>query len=462
MQWAKTEMSEIDCGDARVDARAIMMIDKLVAGGEGSTLAQCFQSRKELTGAYRFFDNDLVTPEKILSAHYKSTLERIKQHPVVLLPSDTSSVDYTSKSTIEGLGILDSPLTRGLLIHPTLAVTPTRVPLGVVDFYFWARDENANRSSISSGERMNQVIEEKESFRWLRSYRKANAIAMQCPDTQIISMGDRENDIFEVLYEAVKEANNGGAHALIRLRHDRIVVLEGDDQEHKLKKKLLKAPRIGEIEFTLEERGKKEKRIVRQTLRAQSVLLKGKFVGEREYPAVRVNVVCSIEENPPPGEEPICWMFLTTLPIATFEEVAKVIQYYLCRWDIEVFFKVLKSGCKVEEKALKTAERLSNMLAMFLIVTWRIMYIMKLAREQPGITCTKLFEAAEWQSVYKILNKGSKLPTTPPSLGEFVAMIARLGGYLAGKKRPPPGPTVLWRGLKRVQDFALAWESFES
>jgi hypothetical protein len=137
-----------------------------------------------------------------------------------------------------------------------------------------------------------------------------------------------------------------------------------------------------------------------------------------------------------------------------------IIKFYVCRWEVEIFFKILKSGCKIEERELKTAERIKNMMAIFFILAWRLMYITNMGRQHPDIPCTAIFEDAEWKSVYKITQK-TKIPSTPPTLMEIILMIARLGGYLAGKNRPPPGSKVMWKGMRRMSDFALAWERFK-
>lgn len=480
MGWIENEMAHTDIGDKRLNKRASIIVERLDNSSEGG-FTQYFKSRSELVAAYRFFDNSFVTPEKILSSHYKSTIERIQEQKTVLLINDTSSLDYTGKDTVEGLGILESQYSKGILIHPTLAITPERNCLGIVDVLMWSRDGEAHRKALPSEVRKNEPIETKESFRWILSYRKACMLAQQNPQTQFISIADRESDILELITEAVQAKENGnGADLLIRVNHDRELAKTKEnknsktkktgkklagisseelEEERKLKKRLKKAPILGEIEFTLPSREGKKERTVKQTVRATKVQLKGKKVGDRQYPSVKINAVCFIEENPPPNEDPICWMFFTTLPIDTFEQVLNVIKFYLARWEIETFFKVLKSGCKVEEKELKNSDRIKNMLSIFFILTWRIMYVTNLARKEPNISCSEVFEDAEWKSVYKIV-KGSELPATPPLLGDFVLMIARLGGYLPGKNRPPPGPKVIWRGMKRMSDFALAWERF--
>jgi hypothetical protein len=476
MCWIDDEMADINIGDKRLDKRTKAVIKRLDNSTEGS-FTQCFKTRAELVGAYRLFDNPFVIPDKILSGHYESTILRIKQQKVVLLVNDTSSIDYTGKDSVEGLGILETSYTKGILIHPTLAITPDRTCLGIIESQMWTRDGNAHRKSLSSEIRRNEPIEQKESFRWLVSYRKACLLAQQNPQTQFISVGDRESDILELIVEAVqaKEEYNG-ADIIIRINHHRVLAnekskksspktlcdeiqLEDAEEQRKLKKKLAKAPILGEIEFVIPSRNGKPERKVKQAVRAITVKLNGKKVGDKQYPSVSTNAVCCVEENPPVGEKPICWMFFTTLPIDTLAQVINVIKFYLCRWEIEVFFKILKSGCKIEERELKTADRLKNMMTVFFILAWRIMYVMSMGRKHPDIPCSEVFEDAEWKSVFKIMQK-TAIPPTPPSLGTMIFMIAQLGGYQSGKNRPPPGPKVMWRGMNKMSDFALAWESF--
>lgn len=483
MGWANDELLTSNIGDKRLDKRAVKLVDRLSKFGESFT--DGFKSRAELVGACRFCDNNKVTPQKILSPHYEKTKQRIQEQKTVLLPNDTSSIDYSDKKTVDGLGILESSFTHGLLIHPLLAITPERICLGMVDVKMWARSATAKRKQVPSHIRNNQPIEEKESFRWIESYRAASELANQFPKTNFISIGDRESDILELAVEAIEnKKNNRGADIIIRINHDRAlaeidekkgkekkkqestsevdkVKKTEEDLKRKLKNELKQAPIIGEITFTLPSREGNPEREVTQKLRAKTVHLLGKKVGKKVYPSIEINAICAIEENPPPGIEGICWMFFTTLPIDTAEQVFNIIKYYLCRWEIEVFFKVLKSGCKVEEKELKEADRIKNMLAIFFIIAWRLMYVMTLSRRKPEISCVEIFEDSEWMSIYCILNKTRILPAKPPSLGEMVMMIAKVGGYLP-RKNSPPGPKVLWRGMRELYAYATAWECFSS
>ena len=174
-------------------------------------------------------------------------------------------------------------------------------------------------------------------------------------------------------------------------------------------------------------------------MRAGRVRLKPPYRKDERLPEVEINTVLVEEINPPEGEEPITWLLLTSLPVDTFEQACLVVEYYLCRWQIEIYFKVLKSGCKIEDRQFETSERIKPCIALYMIVAWRVLFVTMLGRECPDLPCTVLFEDDEWESVY---------------------MIASLGGYLNRKCDGPPGTKTMWVGLQRMVDFALAWKSF--
>ena len=172
-----------------------------------------------------------------------------------------------------------------------------------------------------------------------------------------------------------------------------------------------------------------------------------------------LNVVLVHEANPPSSEEPIEWLLLTSLPIGDSEQVRQVIQYYSTRWMIEVFFRVLKSGCRVEERRFEELDRLLTCLAVYLIVAWRSLYVCRLARSCPDLNCEAVFEPAEWKAVWKVIRRTDP-PATPPSLAGMVRLVAQLGGYVNRKRADPPGPQTLWIGLQRAHDFAICWQLF--
>lgn len=459
MSWIDIEMEAIDLGDRRLNQRSLNILEGLGLA-PGRTIPQAFQAWNEIKATYNFLNNDLVSEEKILAPHLEMTLERIKECPIVLLASDTTDINYTTKSTMKGKERLDNKQ-NGLWLHATIAVTPERLNLGLIQANFWHREpEVAEKSRTYQTTRDKAPIEEKESYRWLESYQKACEISKEAPETQIINITDREGDIIE-LFELAKSENNKNCKAnfIIRSQYDRLIKTkddEADKTDRKLWEKLKKAKSIGELEFVISTRGDRKARKVKQQLKAISVTL---TPGNKKQ-AIEVNAIMAIEEQPPEGEDPLVWVFITDLPIDTFENVCKIIEYYLCRWQIELFFKVLKSGCKIEERQLQTADRIKNLIAIFMILSWRVMFTMMLGRICGEMSCGDLFDEAEWKSVYKIVNKKKALPRKPPSLSEFIIMVAKLGGYVEQKDGEPPGVKTMWKGMTRMVDFSIAWEAF--
>jgi len=457
--WVENEFLTLFIGDARIDERAKKILEGF-GRNPGGTISQVFQSWGEIKACYRFFSNDRITPERILSPHSTATIERIKAHPIVLMPTDTTSGDYSGKSSIKDLGRLSSNQhgdSLGVFVHATLAVTPQRLCLGVVGAKIWTRE--LEKSKLSRTEKKNRPIEEKEIYRWIESYNLACEVARKTPKTQIISITDREGDFTDLFAEVLKRQENNEEHAdiIVRACQDRVLIEKNPETEQhmKLMQVLRKAPALGEVKFIIPPNNNRKQREVKQTIKSKTIIFRG--TNGRK---IKINAVMAIEEDPPEGEKALIWSFLTTLPIEKFDDCIRVIEYYLCRWEIEIFHKILKSGCKIEEKQLQTGTRLKVLIALFLILAWRIQYLMMIGRTCPNISASDLFEECEWKSVYKIIHRNEPIPEEPPQLGEFIKMIAILGGYIGRENDPPPGPKVMWKGLARMSDFSMAWEVF--
>lgn len=460
MSWAEEEMEWINLGDRRLNQRSFSILEGLGLA-PGRTIPQAFQAWSEIKATYNFFNNAAVSEEKILASHLTKTIERIKEYPVVLLASDTTDINYTTKREMKNKERLDNKQ-EGIWLHATIAITPERLNLGLIQANFWHRaKEVAKKDSASKKARDKAPIEEKESYRWLESYQKACDVAKEASETQIIYISDRDCDIIEFFELAdSKNTDSSKANFIIRSQYNRLIEKAKDTETNevinKLWRKLEKADTLGELEFTISTRGDRKARKVKQKLKAVTATL----TPSNKKTKIVINAVMAIEENPPEGEDPVVWIFITDLPIKTYDNVCKIIEYYLCRWQIELFFKVLKSGCKVEERQLKTADRIKNLIAIFFVLAWRLMFTMMLGRICSEMSCTDLFDEAEWKSVYKILNKKKALPRKPPSLGNFIVMIARLGGYVEQKNGEPPGVKTMWKGMARMVDFSIAWEAF--
>lgn len=459
-EWVEKELFGIDLGDKRLNRRCGKVLRRLAADPQASVNAAC-KGWTETHAAYEFFKNQRVDEHKILEPHYRATVERMKEHPVVLVAQDTTELEYTRKSrNVRGAGPLNAETRRGFYDHTHLALTPQRLCLGVVGMDFWARDDETFRQAK---ERKFEPIEEKESFRWLKGYRLACELAEQLPQTRIVSIADREADIYECFLEGQQPGPPRRADWIIRAKENRSLPEPDPEAGASCYGKLFDAIAatvvLGKRTLRLPKTGARKARKAKVTIRAQRIRLKAPYRPGVRLPDVAVNVVLVREEKPPSGEEPLEWLLLTSLPIASLKRALRVIDYYACRWQIEVFFRVFKTGCKVEEIQLETAERLRSCLALYKIVAWRVLYVTMLGRECPDLPCDVLFADEEWKSVWTICSD-QPLPKRAPPLKEFLPMIAELGGYNGRKHDLPPGPKAIWIAIRRMGDFAIAWQSF--
>jgi hypothetical protein len=358
-------------------------------------------------------------------------------------------------------------------LHLMSAFTPDGTPLGTVLGTPWARDEEAETNATRTrAQRAATPIEEKESVRWLNSMRQARELAKRHPNTQIICITDSEGDIYEVIADGMAEPRT--AHWIIRACQDRALVgdaTEETTEPNHLRAALLAAPvlfkktidvRGREAKTNCEDRGRRQPRQSRTAeveVRAARVTLRAPWRADRKLPNLLLNAVIVREVNPPDDDVPVEWILLTSLPIENSEYIALIIQYYCVRWMIEVFFRTLKSGCRVEERRFEHIDRMLPCLAVYLIVAWRTLYVCRLGRSVPEISCEAVFDPAEWKSVYQVVHK-KPASKTPPTLQAMVRMVAQLGGYVNRKREDEPGPQTVWLGLQRMHDMAQCWRLF--
>lgn len=468
--WVIDEMKTAELNDKRLDDRLRVVLSQLAAHPTASIPAAC-GGRAEMEAAYRLFDNDKVTFDNILQPHQETTRQRIAAQPVVILTQDTTEIDLTRpEQQVQGSGPLDDSDRRGALLHLLHAFTPDGTPLGTVQATAWARDEGPSiRQTLSKVERATRPLEEKESYRWVVALRAAQEEAQRNPQTRIICVADSEADIYELLAEGMSQPRT--AEWIVRAGQDRALQGDPDAPPALLRQKLLTQPvlftktiaiRGRKAKVKCSTRGRQQPRVSRKAeveVRAAQVTLRPPWRPGHKLPTVTVNVVLVREASPPAGDVPVEWMLLTSLPIDDLEQVRQVIEYYCVRWMVEVFFRTLKSGCRAEERRFEHIDRQLRCLAVFLIVTWRTLYVCRLGRGCPEISCEAVFEPAEWKAVYRVVQ--NKLPPCdPPSLGEMVRMVAQLGGYVNRRRADPPGPQTVWLGLQRMHDFALCWQLF--
>jgi transposase-like protein/transposase Tn5 family protein len=442
--WAWTEFGEADLGDSRRTERLVELAKTLAQRPTASLPDACVDGA-QLKAAYRFFDNAAVTPEAVLASHVAATRERMTQVPVVLAIQDTTELDYTSHPATTGLGFLNDLKHQGLLVHTTLALTPERLPLGLVAQQVWTRPTLGHRAT-----RKTRALTEKESQKWVLSLEAVKETRVHCPSTRFVCVGDREADVYDLFLVE----RPPGVDLLVRAAWDRRVT---DPQKH-LWAAVGAAPVAGSAEVTIPRHPGQPARTATLTVRFRAVRLRPPRSRTKEkLPTAPVWAVWVQEAAPPEGSAPIEWLLLTTCPVLTPEQALHCVAWYACRWGIEVWHKILKSGCQIEARQLESAERLQRCLTLYSVIAWRVLYATVLARTVPDRPCTVLLETAEWQALYCTTHRTPTPPATPPTLRQAVRWIAQLGGFLARTRDGEPGVTTLWKGFQHLADLTTMY-----
>ncbi len=411
--WAVSEFADAELGDLRRTQRLVELAHAL-AQRPGAALPEACGNGAMLKAAYRFFTNDAIVPDDMLQSHIEATYSRLSAAPLVLAVQDTTEANWTNLRVTEGLGPLGNSACHGLLVHTTLAITPERVPLGLLAQQVWARDPD----DIGKRARRKQLpISQKESQKWLNSLDAVFTARDSCPTTHIISVGDREADVYDVLA----------------------------------------APRPVGVEH-VPRRGAQPARQATLALRfCPLTLFPPKHRKAERLPGVDLWVVQVCEVDPPAEAEPIEWLLLTTVAVESVDDAIERVQWYSCRWGIEVWHRILKSGCRLEARQFQKAERLHRALALYSVLAWRIFYATMLARAVPDVPCSVLLDPDEWQALYCAIHRVPTPPEEPPTLGQAVNWMAQLGGFVGRRRRDRPGAEVMWRGFQHLGDLTMMY-----
>lgn len=463
--WAEAEFGMVKFYDDRLKERLYTLARDFCERPGELVPAACSGSAAKVKAAYRFFRNKGITMDKLLRPHIESTLERIKGQKTVLAVQDTTSLNYTKHGPEHGLGPINKKQDKavGLLLHGTMAFSEAGTPLGLLAAQCWAREEeDAGKSS----KRHELPIEAKESMKWLRSYRVACEVQKACPDTLLVSVGDREADLYELFAEA--QQNESGAKLLVRAGKARGRKVKGGDEwqspgaaagsgqeDIALWEKMKNEEIKGELEVSLPRGGLRPARKIKLAVRYAEVMLKPPL--GKNLPFVKAWVIYAVEREKASGKnEPVEWMLITTVETETFEQACKRIAWYSKRWGIEVYHKTLKSGCRIEDRCLNSVEGLKSCLALDMVVAWRIYWLTKQSRETPDAGCDMILSEDEWKALY-VYVKRKPPPESPPTLRDATRMVAALGGFLGRKGDGDPGNITVWRGFQRLADITTGF-----
>ncbi|MBU0581461.1 MAG: IS4 family transposase [Candidatus Margulisbacteria bacterium] len=515
--WSKKEFEQIDLKDKRLNERLITVSEQF-SSNPGAPINQACETWKDIKAAYRLFDNEKVTGNEILEPHQKRTVERMKGQKIVLALQDTTYYNYDNHKKNKNMGSIGKTKSKtneythlGLIMHSTLASTTTGLPLGLLSLEIWPREE---KEKISKEAYKKLPIEKKESYKWVKAFKKTEE--MKPEETRVVTVCDREGDVYEffvearevegeILIRASRDRNLSNKEALLEITDLVIEKLENNIPQAKIKtlqnlkdkrlsrkelddmlkelsftkneinivanhanKKTRKLweymesqPLAGNIKIDIPKKEKSPERIAILEVRYGEVTLdpplhRKKFEKEK-MGSVTIDAVLVKEIGAPPDVEPLEWMLLTNVSVKNYRDALDRIKWYKCRWNIEVYHKIIKSGCKVEDCRLQTKERLVPYIVLFSIISWRLFWMTKINREEPESPCTAILGPHEWKALYAKIHSTDKLPEKLPTVRQAIRWIGQLGGFLGRKGDKEPGITAIWRGWERLQDFAQMW-----
>ena len=400
-RWIEAEFGGVKFGHRDAEQR-LVRIAAAKAHSPSQSYSECFAgNRHQLKAYYRFIASPraAICPEGILQGHRHQTIGRMKEQKRVLVIQDTTDLNFSERLHCNGLGDVGKNQTgavsQGLKMHSSLAVGEQGLPLGVLATHIYA-------AHFDEGKAQNRPIEQKESYRWLRTIEELGEISKWIPQTQLIAVGDRESDLFELFDYRRRKARH--IHLLVRAHYNRRL----EDPSAKLFDHLAALPVMGEAQIEVpRQREKKNKptnpvqialpaRKARLQLRWGKVSLAAPLTAQtRHLPALELYALLLVEPHPPQGAKALRWVLLTTMPIDSRKQALRCLRWYTLRWRIEEWHRVLKSGCRIEAHQHHSAEKLARAIAIDAVIAWRVMLLTLLGREVPEIPAQMIF--APWE-----------------------------------------------------------------
>jgi Transposase DNA-binding len=449
--WVDREVAGCEFKDVRLGERFRKLL-KQIGSAIGQAIPFACQDWANTKAAYRFFSNDRVDEEAILSGHFEATRDRFAATDgYVLVLHDTTEFSFkrekpeligstckVGKKAKKGRPTFHTVC--GILMHSSLAVTTEGLPLGLAAIKFWTRKKFKGCNALKKKINPTRVpIEKKESIRWLTNLRQSTDLLDA--SERCVHVTDREGDIYELFCEA-REANT---HFLIRTCVDRLA----GDGEHTVADEMDEVRVKGLHRVEVRDRNSNIDEAVLE-IRYRRIKVLPPIGKQKRYPPLTLTIIHAQERGTPKNRDRIEWKLITDLPVQSRQDAIEKIHWYAMRWKIETFHKILKSGCRAEDSQLRTADRLANLISVFCILSWRVFWLTMLNRTDPDMPPDLALTENEIDLLDKLVADKSEKRPAIKTISHYLIKIARLGGYLARANDGPPGNTVIWRGLSRL------------
>jgi hypothetical protein len=455
--WWEGELAGCAFADARLGQRLRKLIERM-DGAIGGSLPLVCQDWANTKAAYRFFANDRVSEAQILAGHFQATRKRfVASEGTILVVQDTTEftfqrehaeaigITYRVNSGKDKAGRFRQHTVCGLLMHASLVVTTEGLPLGLAAVKFWSRQQFKGTNALKRKVNPTRVpIERKESIRWLENLRQSTTL-LGAP-SRCVHVGDRESDIYELFCTAQEL----GTHFVVRSCVDRLAGNGGHTIADAMAEVQVQGVHAVEVHD-----GKGRVGSAAVELRYRRIRVLPPIGKQKRYPALTLTVILAQERDAPTDRPAIDWKLITDLPVTSREAAIEKLRWYALRWKIEVFHKVVKSGCRAEAARLRTAERLVKLIAVFCVLSWRVFWLTMISRAAPCASPRLAITGEEIALLDRLMPDKGQPPPGAKTLRFYLVKVARLGGYLARARDPPPGNMVIWRGLSRLTDIAL-------
>lgn len=464
--WAAELFGGARLGDLRRTKQAVD-VSATIAEGAGLSLPKMAGGDSaQYEQITRFTRNEKTDPSELLRAGCDATAGKvINSEGDIIVAGDTTVLSYSHGSILKSLGRVGGPKDskgRGILVHNALAVSAEHGEvLGLVDQMYACRDD---ATYGRKHERQHRPYEEKESFKWEASFR-ASWEKLYEAAPRLVFVNDREADVYNYVMVLIDE----GARFVVRGEQDRRL----DTSSGRLDDAIANAPVKGHATVFIDQKGGRAARTARVALSACTVTILPPKNALEALPPLIVNVVLVEEVDPPEGGQPVKWTLLTSDPIESLDDLARVVKYYNLRWPVEEFHKCWKSdGTNVEALRMQTRDNLLRIAVLMAFVAVRIMtlrdeYLGEQFRKRlpqleshsepqkqprPMRPCTHVLANLQWHMLWLLLHKDKPIPEKPPDLSWAMRGIARLGGWLNTKRTGRPGYAALWQGWRKLNE----------
>lgn len=447
--WAEQTYGAAELGDVRRRARLVAMAAR-VAERPAGTVTEVFPRSAEREGAFRLLENPAVAAHAVAAAATGATARQCRQHSLIYVPVDGSSLTLSDRARSRQLGRIGNSCrqARGLQVMSALAVDAAGVTIGILDQQWWARDYPPKQRRGSDLKcRGNKHLERETRF-WLQALVHADEqLDEHAKGVRRWYQLDRGADCWPVFKLAIERS----LLISIRSAHDRRVVLP-DGRVTRLRQHLRGQPVLGHYELDIAQRPDRPARRARISVRACTVEISAR-IGSKRRQGFRLNVVLAQEEGS--RDDRLCWTLLTTAAVDDFLQARAVIDGYTMRWRVEEFHRAWKSGlCNVEDNQLHTQATILKWATILATVAARALRLAQLVRTSPDLPASVEFTEYEIDAAFLFL-KRKRDPNKQVLLREVIDLIADIGGFANKYSGRLPGPTVIGRGLERVQALAI-------